>query len=109
MLPIPGVPLLAESNTVSTGDPSSGTKEYCPPVLTSGTADLGEKGSISGMNNAGIVFSQDTNAKCSYVLNQALSLPFVKCETSIFVPHYHIIIIRHVTSYLRFFFLLIFG
>ena len=75
MLPIPGVPLLAESNTVSSGDSSSGTKEYSPPIPTSETADLGEKGAISGMNDAGIVVSQNTFANCPHVLNQALTLP----------------------------------
>lgn len=53
--PSSGLP--AGSDTVSRGPPSPGSKKYPSPALTPGNADLGEKGTANGMNDAGTVVS----------------------------------------------------
>lgn len=66
----PSSELPAGSDAVSSEAPSSGSKKYHSPAFTPGTADLGENGTTSGMNNAGTVASFVLQSSFFLLLNQ---------------------------------------
>lgn len=64
---MPEVPLLQE-----TRDPSMGSKENSPSLPTPGTANLGENGTVNGVNNAGMWFLNAPIAGCPHALQSCI-------------------------------------